>query len=146
MKQIFVETLDDAKAAAEGSTLGTWKYQGYKTKKDDIPEINLFPCFATDEDKTCWKDGVVQADAQNLARRLADTPSNHMTPTIFCENAQDILSKLGIQVQAHDKEWAEKNDMHSFLSVSRGSCEPPKFLELSYNNGGSGEPYVFVGM
>lgn len=139
--------MDDAKAAAEGSTLGVWKYQGFKTKKEDIPKINLYSSFATDEDEACWEEGVIQADAQNIARRLADTPSNHMTPTIFCENAQDILSNLGIEVQVHDKEWAQENDMHSFLSVSRGSCEPPKFLELSYkNNSGSEAPYVLVGM
>lgn len=138
--------MDNAKAAAEGSTLGVWKYQGFKTKKDDIPEINLFSTCATDEDKVCWKEGVVQAEAQNLARHLADTPSNHMTPTIFSENAQNILCKLGIDVQVHDEKWAEKNNMHSFLSVSRGSCEPPKFLELSYKNGCDDAPYVLVGM
>lgn len=34
--------------------------------------------------------------------------------------------------------------MGAFLAVAKGSCEPPKFLELHYKNG-SGAPYVFVG-
>lgn len=41
IKNISVETFDDAEAAAEGSHLGVWKFQEFKTKKEDasIPEI-----------------------------------------------------------------------------------------------------------
>lgn len=36
--------------------------------------------------------------------------------------------------------------MGSFLSVSRGSEEPPKFLEIHYNGGNPADPpVVFVG-
>lgn len=30
-----------------------------------------------------WKIGCIKADAQNVARRLMDMPSNKMTPLIF---------------------------------------------------------------
>lgn len=33
--------MDDPESAAEGATLGTWKFQEYKTKKDPIPKISL---------------------------------------------------------------------------------------------------------
>lgn len=41
IKNITVETFEDAESAAEGSHLGVWKFQEFKTKKDngDIPEI-----------------------------------------------------------------------------------------------------------
>merc|ERR1719309_1781036 len=35
--------------------------------------------------------------------------------------------------------------MGSFLSVSRGSIEPAKFLEMRYNGGGDSKPVVLVG-
>ena len=35
--------------------------------------------------------------------------------------------------------------MGSFLSVSAGSTEPPKFLELSYKGGNEDNPFVLVG-
>ncbi|VEN48523.1 unnamed protein product [Callosobruchus maculatus] len=35
--------------------------------------------------------------------------------------------------------------MFSFLSVAQGSAEPPKFLEITYNKGGSESPFVLVG-
>lgn len=59
-----------------------------------------------------------------------------------------MLKPLGIDVKVHDKEWAEKKGMGSFLSVSRGSVEPPKFLEITYRGGKSSEnspAVVFVG-
>lgn len=106
----------------------------------------MYSCFTENEEEECWKRGTVQAEAQNLARRLADAPSNHMTPSIFCENAREVLKNLDVDVHEHDAEWAKNNNMNAFLSVSRGSCEPPKFLEMSYRNGDkSSQPYVLIG-
>lgn len=69
-----------------------------------------------------------------------------MTPTIFSEEVCTVLTGLGVKVQVHDKEWAEQKKMGSFLSVSRGSCEPPKFVEIHYNGAGDeSQPIVFVG-
>ena len=83
--------------------------------------------------------------AQNHARKLAETPANMMTPTIFAETAQKILSELknpNITVNVHDRDWAVEQKMGAFLSVGRGSEEPLKFLEIIYNGGDSAETYV----
>ena len=45
----------------------------------------------------------------------------------------------------HNKQWAEEKKMFSFLSVSNGSDEPPRFVELHYMNAGERKPVVFVG-
>jgi len=51
-----------------------------------------------------------------------------------------------VKVKAWDKSWAESKKMGSFLSVARGSCEPPVFLELSYAGAPDQEkPIVLVG-
>jgi hypothetical protein len=45
-----------------------------------------------------------------------------------------------------DRAWAEEMKMGSFLSVTNGSLEPCKFLEVIYNGGKSGEaPFAIVG-
>lgn len=145
--EISVEDLGNAEAAAEGATLGVWKYQENKRKEKQtkIPIIKFFEDSGNDKEEN-WKQGVIKAEAQNLARRLADTPANLMTPTIFAQNAVALLSQHNIDVQARNKAWAEKMKMGSFLSVCRGSEEPPIFLELHYRGGNTGsEPVVFVG-
>ena len=53
---------------------------------------------------------------------------------------------LFIHVSFSDQAWAESMNMGAFLSVSRGSDEPLKFLEIDYTGGKTGEaPVVFVG-
>lgn len=76
-----------------------------------------------------------------------DTPANLMTPTIFAANAAEELGSLkNVQVIARDKDWAKSRKMEAFLSVSRGSCEPPVFLEVRYTGSDqSAEPVVLVG-
>lgn len=92
-----------------------------------------------------WRIGSIKAQAQNWARHLADTPANLMTPTIFSTEVHTVLTKLGITVQIHNEEWAEQKKMGSFLSVSHGSCEPPKFIEIHYKNADNSQPIVFIG-
>lgn len=45
-----------------------------------------------------------------------------------------------------DKAWAEEKKMGAFLGVSRGSDEPPKFVEVEYKGGKEGDsPIALVG-
>ena len=83
---------------------------------------------------------MIYAEAQNFARTLMETPANYMTPTRFTEYVQskfDGLSKVEIIVR--DKYWVEEKKKGSFLSVSKGSSEPLKFLEMHYKYGGGGD-------
>ncbi|KAK0085323.1 hypothetical protein PV325_005433 [Microctonus aethiopoides] len=144
IKDIDVEPMGDAEAAAEGSILSTWIFQEFKNKSKQkiLPNVNLYGTEGVKD----WQLGKIKADAQNWARRLADSPANLMTPTIFSQTVSSVLSALGIQVIIHDKAWAEEKKMGSFLSVSRGSIEPPKFLEIHYKGGSpSDAPIAFVG-
>ncbi|KAK9883294.1 hypothetical protein WA026_001475 [Henosepilachna vigintioctopunctata] len=143
IKNVEVESLEDAEAAAEGSLLGTWKFQEYKTKKDELCNVKLFSNDELDLDK--WKRGIVKANAQNLARKLADTPSNLMTPTIFCDQIKEVLNSPDILIDVHDECWAKQEGMEAFLAVAKGSVEAPKFLELTYSKGGNDAPYVLIG-
>ncbi|XP_017778852.1 PREDICTED: cytosol aminopeptidase-like isoform X2 [Nicrophorus vespilloides] len=144
VKDISVDSMGDAEAAAEGSVLSTWKFQEYKTKKDDLPKVRLHS--NGENENGLWKKGSIKANGQNLARKLADTPGNLLTPTIFSESVQEIFKDLNVDVKVYDQAWAEEKKMFSFLSVTRGSVEPPKFVELTYNNGKKDQsPYVMVG-
>lgn len=74
-----------------------------------------------------------------------DTPANLMTPTIFAETVSARCTALGVRAEAHDRDWAAAKKMGSYLSVSRGSEEPPVFLELTYNGAGDAQPVCLVG-
>jgi leucyl aminopeptidase len=64
----------------------------------------------------------------------------------FIQKTSELLTTLGVEVKARDKSWAESKKMGSFLSVARGSSEPPVFLELSYSGApDQKKPVVLVG-
>lgn len=136
--------MGNAEAAAEGSILSTWLFQEFKNKLKQkiIPNLSFYGIDGAE----AWKAGQIKADAQNWARRLADLPANLMTPTIFSQQVSEVLSSVGVKVIVHDKAWAEAKGMNSFLSVSRGSIEEPKFVEVHYNGGNKNDaPIVIVG-
>ncbi|CAG9765203.1 unnamed protein product [Ceutorhynchus assimilis] len=143
VKNIFVENFSNPESAAEGSVLASWKFQEYKAKKDELPSVQLFES-GDDSDCEKWNKGALKAEAQNIARKLADTPANLLTPTIFADYARELLTPLGVDVKVYDEKWARDQKMFAFLSVAQGSIEPPKFLEITYKNNDQA-PYVLVG-
>lgn len=144
LRKICVESFGHSESAAEGAAMGVWLYQEKKAKDQQIhiPILELFD----DCDWTGWQIGLQKAAAQNLARQLMDTPANLMTPTSFAQNAVEVLCKSGVNVEVKVKGWAETQNMNAFLAVSKGSCEPPIFLELSYYGASRDErPIVLIG-
>ncbi|XP_070501999.1 cytosol aminopeptidase-like [Chironomus tepperi] len=132
LNDIYVDDLGCGKSAAEGSILASFKFQPYKSKKTDIPTIHAV--------KECdgWKKGAILANAQNFCKVLMDTPANLMTPTLFCEMVKEKFNGLAnVDIQVHDAEWAKKEKMNLYLSVTSGSSEPPKFLEITYTGDSS---------
>ncbi|KAF2361718.1 Peptidase M17 leucyl aminopeptidase C-terminal [Trinorchestia longiramus] len=127
VSEVAVDPCDDTVAAAEGAVLASFIYQALKSKKKDRPAVQS--ALPPDNE---WKRGEALARGQNFARELMETPANHLTPTIFAQRAKESLERLGVAVIPHDQAWAEQQKMGAFLSVTRGSEEPPVFLELHY--------------
>lgn len=130
MKTILVDSMGSAEASAEGSALGVWRFQELKQTKKQIiiPRLELHG----DCDYTAWQIGLQKAAAQNLARQLCETPANLLTPLGFAQAAVEVLSKAGINVEVKGKDWARIMNMGGFLAASKGSCENPIFMEISY--------------
>lgn len=63
------------------------------------------------------------------------------------QEAVNSLEGLGVEVMPRTYEWAKERNMNAFLSVSRGSGEPPVFLELTYKGKGLDDekPLAIVG-
>lgn len=144
MIDIDFDDLGNAKSAAEGAFLGVHKYQQFRSADKRKPEANIQLASSAEHEKD-WLLGKSLAKNQNWARVLAETSANNMTPTIFVENVQKLMSKK-VDVVAHDKNWAVAEKMGSFLSVAAGSIEPPVFLELTYKGDDQAtQPICLVG-
>ncbi|KAJ1214290.1 hypothetical protein NDU88_001913 [Pleurodeles waltl] len=142
---VKVDPCEDAQAAAEGAVLGLFEYNELKKKKKTAVAALIHGSSDTEE----WLKGVMYAEGQNLARYLMEAPANHLTPTKFVEVVEDRLRAVNNNAKVHirPQAWIEEQEMGAFLSVSKGSDEPPVFLEIHYNGSSSEKdsPLVLVG-
>jgi leucyl aminopeptidase len=129
----------------EGGLLGMHRFEKYKTdenKKKDIRKILSITIL--DDDKGFDADGLLNiTSATCLARDLINTPANDLTPTALAGLAASIKGKC-MKVKILERRDIEKEGMDAYLSVTKGSDEPLKFIVMEYN-GGKGRPIVLIG-
>jgi len=139
--------------AIEGYLLGSFKLLDYKTGDDagEDPQPTRLR-FAVDRKQSLpglrasVERGVVIAEGQLLVRRLTQTPSNELTPSLYARKAQQLARKHGIKCQVLDETAIAREKMGGLLSVAKGSDEPPRFVILKYNGGrDKTRPVVLVG-
>jgi leucyl aminopeptidase len=130
----------------EGGLLSVYKFRKYKKEDGDAAKgIERFAIIGK-PDKTLTNSvrwAVAAAAAVNFAKDLVNTPSNDMTPNVLARTAKSI-ARGRVSVKVLERADAEKEGMGAFLSVARGSMEPPKFIVLRYN-GGKGAPVALIG-
>jgi leucyl aminopeptidase len=91
-------------------------------------------------------DGAGIAAGMRLTRDLGNLPANICTPRYLAQAARDLAAReKSIRVQVHDERAIEKLKMGSFLSVTRGSEEPPRLIVLQYQGAGKAAPIALVG-
>jgi leucyl aminopeptidase len=96
--------------------------------------------------KAGFARGAAIVHGMDLAKECANRPGNHATPTYLGEQAQALGREFGLAVEVLDRKAIEKLGMGSFLSVARGSDEPPKFIVARYEGAGKKDaPVVLVG-
>ena len=95
------------------------------------------------------KASVATIHGMEFTKYLGNLPANHCTPTRLGDEAKKLVKSHGLKefkVTVMDRKAIEKLGMGSFLSVTNGSDEPPRFIVFEYSGGKKGEaPTVFVG-
>ena len=140
-------------AIAEGFTLGLYRFDKHHTRAADRPAntVGVITVVAGAARRvTAARRGVergtIMAEAQNFARDLGNEPANLMTPTIMAARAQQLAAEVGLECTIIERAEAERLKMGSYLSVSNGSVQPPKFIVLNYRGGGPrGRTIALVG-
>ncbi len=135
---------------AEGAITGAFEttiYQGKPERKIVTSDITILAGSLSEAElQRGIARGTALGNAVNLARRLAITPANDMTPTHLAQEATKAAEAGGIEIEVLDEERARSEGMGSFLSVAQGSSQPPKFIIMRYNGDpGSKELLALVG-
>ncbi len=121
-------------AVSEGAGIALLRPDFYKSDRKE-PKLERIELIAGKGDTKAvtrgLEDGQVLAEAVNFARRLADEPSNLMTPTRLAEAATTVAHGP-VTVEVLEREDMERMGMGSLLGVAKGSDEPPKLIVMRY--------------
>jgi len=93
------------------------------------------------------KDGRGVAAGMALMRDLANLPANVCTPTYLAGAARKLAAEhKGVRARVLDVRAIRRLKMGSFLSVTRGSDEPPRLIVLEYRGASARQaPVALVG-
>ena len=134
-----LDAVECADAVVMGAMLGAYRFKEFKGKKKSDAEdenkdkrIEILTVIGGKDIDLPARRARVVADCVYLARDLSNSPANHLTPSKLASRARDLGKKFGLIVDIYAKAEIEKMGMGSFLSVSKGSHEPPALIVMSY--------------
>ncbi|MBC5811100.1 MAG: leucyl aminopeptidase [Candidatus Eremiobacteraeota bacterium] len=138
----------------EGAIAGTIDSTTYRSEQDKpilLETLTLVTSAGTHSyEQKALEEGVergrILGEAVNVARLMALTPANDMTPTHMAARAEELAKEFGLGFDALDEDRMRELGMGSLLGVSRGSDEPAKLIVLTYEGDpGNSEKIALVG-
>ncbi len=115
-----------------------YRFDRMKSKKDATPVRPGKVLFVVDRGHAASSQRAVDravalANGMDLARDLGNLPGNVCTPAYLAERATQLSAEFPeLVVKVLERKDCEELGMGSFLSVTRGSEEPPRFIVLEY--------------
>jgi leucyl aminopeptidase len=121
-----------------------------KSKKDPaatgVRKLAIAVPQATPQIKATLAQAQAIVNGMNLTKELGNLSPNVCTPTYLANTAKKLAGDYGFDIEVLDRKQLEALKMGSFLSVTRGSEEPPKFIVLKHNGAKKNDaPVVLVG-
>ena len=141
-EQIAVE--EAVKAIVEGALVGNFDPDTYKSDRKD-QAIDALAVVATGNQEALQQavdEGRIVGEAQNFTRELVNEPSNHMTPTILAQRAQEMSKEVGLKCEVYGADKIKELKMGAFWGVAQGSDEPPALIVMRYEPAGAPEKPV----
>jgi len=127
-----------SKAITEGAILGSYRFDKYKTKKEEEENSNLENLYIYGGDQEGISLGKILAEAQNFTRDLVNEPGNVINPISLAEIAQKVAQDYGLECRVYDEKEIQEMGMYALWSVGKGSATPPRFVHMVYKP--EGEP------
>ncbi|MBU1775454.1 MAG: leucyl aminopeptidase [Gammaproteobacteria bacterium] len=139
------------KQAVIAAADGAYRADSLKSKPAKAATLKQIAFVTLERPTDALKQAVDQAAAvargMELTKDLANLPANICTPTYLAAKALALAkAHKRIKTTVLEKKDMEKLGMGSFLSVTRGSVQPPKLITLEYTGAAKTQkPIALVG-
>jgi len=128
-----------ARAAAIAAGNATYRYDATfgKRERDAAPKLRKITLVVERSEvaqaQGGLREGSAIANGMALTRTLGNLPGNVCTPAYLGDTARSLAREFkSIKVEVLERKQIEALRMGSFLSVARGSDEPPRFIVLRH--------------
>lgn len=109
----------------------------------DVKEIKAIDVVSEEPVQKEIDEAIIYGAGINYARKLADTPSNLMTPEDMVKEALEMAKNCHMECTILDKSKLEEMKAGGILSVNQGSHIPAYMICFKYNGDGDA-PYKAV--
>jgi leucyl aminopeptidase len=139
----------DLQAAAEGTVLGAYKFDEYRSERGDAPleRLDLVgPAEGSGKDhRATLKAATAIAEAVTTARDFVNTPPNDLFPASFAARAAALGKAAGLEVEVLDEKALRKGGFGGVLGVGMGSSRPPRMVRMRYRGPKARKKVALVG-
>ena len=129
-----------------------YRFDRLKSKQDELRRplrkitLNVSRRNELNVGEDAARQGLAIAQGISFAKDLGNLPGNICTPTYLADQAVGLSKTYSIKVDVLEEKELEKLGMGSFLSVAKGSRQPPKLIVLHYQGADKKQsPTVLVG-
>ena len=120
------------------------QYEERKIGHDAKPIMNMDVLASVDVQDEI-NEAIIYGEGINYARRLADTPSNLMTPDEMVKESIQLAKDYGMECTILDKTQLEDMKAGGILSVNQGSDIPAYMIVLKHNGDGDNAYKAVIG-
>jgi len=126
-------TLPATQAVAEGFALGAYRFTKYRSdpKPNSIQSITVVGSGGS-RAKAALERGARVAEAVAIARDLVNEPGGSLTAPAFADELRALAKRSGLEVRVLTENAISRAGYAGLLAVNRGSTNPPRWVELTY--------------
>jgi len=129
--------MDEEKASSIANAIyeKNYKFDTYKTKKEDFVEVSVFN-NRTLVPKPVYKKGL------DAARDFGNTPANRLTPRKYAKEIAKLMSGIeNMSIRLLDETIILNEKMYSLHSIAKGSAEKPMIVVMEYRGDAESEEF-----
>jgi leucyl aminopeptidase len=129
-----------AQATAEGTVLGLYTFENYRTKRDDgnvgkdLEELSIVEQDAgrLEELRAGVTKGCLLAESVLIARDLVNEPANVVNPIKMAEAATELAARRNLGLTILGREDMIEHGMGAMLAVTQGTVNEPRLIVLEH--------------
>ena len=140
------------KFIVEGTLLGAYTFDHYKSEKEKKKKQELTICIEEDsptfdniELNSILEESKIISKAVNKARDMVNTTPADFYPEVMANLAKKLAKDANLECKIKGEKYLAKNDMNAMLSVGIASINESKLIHLSYKPKDARKKIVLVG-